>query len=175
MPIADIGSSFVRVYRWRSSQTNMTHHEPELLITPKTEVPPHSKPLESSSQGEIPYFRKAIPPRTGTKKNRRFRAAQNTHLPQSVLNTLAAPTLVVLHFPVQAFHAEKSLPTLLSLFEVINNARIAAVDFRQAKDRIPGRLRSQIKRVREFRRLGHVITQKRLRPVAVVGCLIQSM
>jgi len=24
---------------------------------------------------------------------------------QSVLNTLAAPTLVVLHFPVQAFHA----------------------------------------------------------------------
>ena len=30
------------------------------------------------------------------------------HLYQSVLNTLAAPTLVVLHFPAHAFHAEKS-------------------------------------------------------------------
>jgi hypothetical protein len=41
----------------------------------------------------------------------------------------------------------------LGLLEVINNARITAVDFRQDKDRIPRRLRSQVKRIREFRRL----------------------
>lgn len=38
----------------------------------------------------------------------RYSAAETVakHLYQSVLNTLAAPTLVVLHFPVHAFQAE---------------------------------------------------------------------
>jgi len=64
--------------------------------------------------GQVPQNRKPreSPLRASRRGNeRRFRPrflSGAKHLYQSVLNTLAAPTLVVLHFPIHAFQAEKS-------------------------------------------------------------------
>ena len=61
-------------------------------------VPQNRKPRESPLEASDGTIKRAF--------DRGF--AFRKHLYQSVLNTLAAPTLVVLHFPVQAFQAEKS-------------------------------------------------------------------
>jgi hypothetical protein len=131
-----------------------------LLITPDR-VPPNESP-ESLLSG--------LPTQTGLRVGTVFLARRETPLPKRVKNR-AVSNLGRFAFSRPRFPCLKVLPTGFGLLEVINNARIGVVDFRQAKDRIPSRLRSQIKWVREFRRLGYVIAQKRLWPLAVVGCL----
>jgi hypothetical protein len=76
----------------------------------------------------------------------RYFERRKTPLPERV-KYLGGSNLGRFAFSCPRFPGWKILPTCLGLLEVINNARIAAVDFRQEKDRIPRWLRSQVKRI----------------------------
>ena len=94
-------TSAIPSYRWRSSRHHAHHGRVADNARP---VPPNESP-ESLLSG--------LPTQTGLRLGTGSFARCQT-LYQSELKTLAAPTLVVLHFPVHAFHAEKSFQLALA-------------------------------------------------------------
>jgi hypothetical protein len=69
-----------------------------------------------------------------------------TALPEHIKH-LGGSNLGRFAFSCPRFPSWKVLPTCFGLLEVINNTRIAAVDFRQDKNRVPRWLGGQIKRI----------------------------